>query len=399
MIRFQYEAINTAGIELKGEVQATDVREAQRELKRRGLVPTRVQPTKAAVAAFRGGRVTRAAEILALGEFATLAEAGLPLTEALTLLAEGAVNPAIGRAFAETAQALKRGDPLPAAFKRGFPAVPDYVHRLVESGGETGEFAKALRDAVTQMDYEERLRREIRNALVYPIFLIAAGIAAVLFILIAVVPRFRPMFAGRESSLPWLSRQVMSLGTALNDHTWLVLGGTAAAAAAVVMIFRHEETRRRLLEFASRLPVISAWIVAADTARWASMLSTLVDNKVQLLRALELSRGAVRLRRLRDQLEQVHRAVRSGSALSQALALYAQIDAMAVNLIRVGERSGSLPAMLKSLSRLLDEAGRERMKRVLVLIEPIAIIVIGGVIGLFVTSIILAITSINTLPL
>ncbi|MBL8688770.1 MAG: type II secretion system F family protein [Rhodospirillaceae bacterium] len=398
MTRFQYEAINTAGIELKGEVQATDVREAHRELKRRGLVPTLLRPTKA-TAVSRGGRVTRAAEILALGEFATLVEAGLPLTEALGLLAEGASNPVLGQAFAETAQALKRGDALPDAFRRGFPAVPDYVHRLVESGGETGEFAKALRDAVAQMDYEERLRREIRNALVYPLFLIAAGIAAVLFILIAVVPRFKPMFAGRESSLPWLSQVVMSLGTALNDHTWLVLISAAAFVAIIVAIFRHEETRRRLLELASRLPVISAWVIAADTARWASMLATLVDNRVQLLRALELSRGAVRLQRLGDQLEQVQRAVRSGSALSQALGLYAQIDAMAVNLIRVGERSGSLPAMLKSLARLLDETGRERMKRVLVLIEPIAIIAIGGVIGLFVTSIILAITSINTLPL
>ncbi len=137
----------------------------------------------------------------------------------------------------------------------------------------------------------------------------------------------------------------------------------------------------------------------AETGRWAAMLGTLLENRVALLHALELARQGVQLPSLRARLDQVSKAVRGGIHLSQALHDNDAITPTGHNLVRAGERAGELPRLLKSLARLYEESGRVRMKRLLLLIEPAAILIIGGVIGVIITGVILAITSVNTISL
>jgi general secretion pathway protein F len=173
----------------------------------------------------------------------------------------------------------------------------------------------------------------------------------------------------------------------------------AVAGLGLVALFRHPAVRMGFFEFSLRIPVIGPWLLAVETARWANVLATLLANRVPLMTALELSALSLSARSMVERLEQVRRVVRGGAPLSKALADYAQFDPAAVGLIKVGERAGNLPQMLASLGAMLDEQSRAQMKRVLTLIEPVAILTIGGVIGVFVTAIILAITSVNILPI
>jgi general secretion pathway protein F len=129
------------------------------------------------------------------------------------------------------------------------------------------------------------------------------------------------------------------------------------------------------------------------------MMGTLLENRVPLLRALELASQGTKLLSLNAKLIQVLKAVKAGTSLSQALQDNDALTPTGHNLIRAGERSGELPRMLKSLAKLLEENGRVRMKRFLLIIEPVAILVIGGVIGVIITGVILAITSVNQIGL
>ncbi|MFZ1643039.1 MAG: type II secretion system F family protein, partial [Candidatus Contendobacter sp.] len=158
-------------------------------------------------------------------------------------------------------------------------------------------------------------------------------------------------------------------------------------------------TRQWTLDAASRAPLLGGWLRQAEIGRWAALLGTLLNNRVELMRALELSGRGVRLSLFRDGLHQVGVAVRRGISLSQALAEHAGFDATSCNLVRVGERSGELPRMLQSLATLYAENGRQRMKRFLLLLEPAAILLIGGVIGLIMTGIILAIVTVNDIKI
>jgi len=399
MTSFRYEAINPDGTLLKGRLEARDLKDASRELKRRGLTPVVLDQAKTR-ALKTGARALGPRErLLAIGELAMLVEAGVPLAEALPTLADRGDDGALARAFTEMDRQLKRGRPILEALRSGFPELPAYVFQLVEAGAETGELASALKDATLQMEAEDRLRQEMRNALTYPIVLVAAGIGAVLFIFTAVVPRFSAMFAGRMDELPALSRWVLGLGVLVNDNLAATLLAAAAAAAGVAAALRRPETRQRLFELGLRLPAIGPWLAEQEIARWAGMMAKLLANKVALMRALDLARGALKSATLAQQMGQVERMVRGGAALSRAIADHTRFDATSLNLIRVGERAGQLPEMLGSLAALHERTGRDRMKRVLSLIEPAAILLIGGVIGVFVTAIILAITSVNQITL
>jgi general secretion pathway protein F len=249
------------------------------------------------------------------------------------------------------------------------------------------------------MEAEDKMRQEMRNALTYPIVLVVAGVGAVLFIFTAVVPRFSAMFAGRMDELPALSRWVLRLGVLVNDNLAVSLLGLSGAVTLLVMALRRPETRRRLFEFGLRLPVIGPWLSEQEIARWAGMMAKLLANRVALMRALELARGALKSATLAQQMGQVERMVRGGAALSRAIGDHTRFDSTSLNLIRVGERAGQLPEMLGSLSALHERVSRDRLKRVLSLIEPAAILIIGAVIGVFVTAIILAITSVNQITL
>ena len=243
------------------------------------------------------------------------------------------------------------------------------------------------------------MNQELKNALAYPIVLVLAGVGAVLFIFIAVVPRFASMFQGRMHEVPALSRWVLGLGVFVNDNLLVTLGAVAGVVALALAALRQPETRRRLFEAALKIPAIGPWLAEREVARWAGMMATLMANKVALMRALELARGALKSAELQHRMGQVERMVRGGQSLSRAIADHTRFDPTSLNLIRVGERAGQLAEMLGSLAQLHERTSQDRMKRVLSLIEPAAILVIGGVIGVFVTAVILAITSVNQITL
>jgi len=155
----------------------------------------------------------------------------------------------------------------------------------------------------------------------------------------------------------------------------------------------------QLLELGIRLPLFGRFFVEAEAGRWTAMLATLLQNRIPLVQSLALARNSLQFESLRGRLVQVERAVRGGSALGTALEDYGIFDETLVNLIRVGERSGRLAEMLKSAAAFAEQKGRDRIKRVMALLEPAAIVVIGVVIGAIVISLFTAIASINNVRL
>ena len=180
---------------------------------------------------------------------------------------------------------------------------------------------------------------------------------------------------------------------------WLVLGVVAVAMTWLGLALRKPEARARGYERLERLPVVGTWRVEAETARWARILAILLINKVPLLDALALAQAGVNAPGRRLRLEEAARGVRGGTTLADSLEQQDTLTATGYNLIRVGERSGELPAMLLSLARLCEESGRGRMKQFLALLEPAAILVIGSMIGRIMIGIILAITSANEIAI
>lgn len=395
MPHFDYEALNADGMVLTGNVVADGERDALRVLERRGLTTLSIK-SQGAQRARRAGRLRMLDIVLPLHELATMLNSGVALAEAVAVQVQSSHHPVVVKAFAQMAVALRRGQAFSDALAGSGLPLPRYVHQLVKAGEMTGELGESLRGAVAQMEYEEHVRTEMRNALIYPTILICAGIAAVLLVFTFVVPKFS-MLLKKSDQLPWLGWAVLAGGTWVNDNRAWLLPLVVAAVVAVVVALRRPAVRDRIYQRISRWPLLGPWLLESEIARWAKMMGTLLGSKVALLDALELSREGLKLQQRRVRMREVARAVRAGSTLAQALENHDALTGTGYNLIGVGERTGTLPAMLQSLAALYEEAGRQRMKRVLALIEPLAILVIGAVIGVIILGVVLAIISANQL--
>lgn len=399
---YQYQAVNPQGATISGEIDAASEREAMRQLRQQELVPLEIAPASDA-GQVKPGSWKKAASVkekmLAVRELATLMKAGVPLAEAIASMAEAHGQSQIGRAFQHVGKALSGGSSLSKALQAADLALPAYLYQLVAAGELTGKLAQALQDAAAQMEYEERLAQEMRNALIYPAVLIVSGIAATLLVFIVVVPRFASMLKSSHADIPQLSLWVISAGLFVKQHLlWLGLGAAGLLMAGAVAL-GNPRVRMRLYESAAKLPLIGTWLRETETGRWAATLATMLENRVSLVAAMELAHAGVRLASLRGRLQQALREVRAGKKLADALAATRAINATGLNLVRVGERSGGLAPMLRALATLHENAGRDRMKRFLLLLEPTAILLIGTVIGTIMVAIMLAITSLSNIPL
>lgn len=400
MPNFRYEARNGDGHNVTGLLSADDRRQALRDLRRRGLTPfvLALEADKETRPFGRRRKASTQDYINFLKQTGLLLEAGVNLDQTLQSMIDAAAYRSLHRGIDGVRRDIRQGQPFSAALRKHIGGLPPYVFQLVEAGELTGQLKQSIADAAQQMSWDYKIAREIRNALTYPTVLVATGIALILFIFTFIVPRFATMFKSHEDALPLLSKLVMAAGTFFNQHMLLVFGGIALAGAALFQLAQIRSCRQAGYEALLRLPILGSWLKEAETGRWSGMFATLLANKVPLIQGMGMARAAVQSRRLQASLSQVERAVRSGSTLAKALEDYTDLQPTIINLVGVGERSGSLAPMLRSAAMLCDENGRERMQRFLTLIEPMAILALGGIVGTLVASVFLAMTSISNIP-
>ncbi|WP_313228721.1 type II secretion system F family protein [Stenotrophomonas acidaminiphila] len=396
---FRYEAFDRAGKRATGNVEAATEAEASRLLAAQGLTVSALSPVRPAWRGFRRGKASTRELQLMLHEFTTLLEAGVRLVTALSSLAHSSHHAALVAAFADMERMVRRGESFSTALRASVLPVPEYFHQLVQAGEATGRLAESLRSGVEQFEYDQRVRQEMTGALIYPLVLVGSGIAAVGIIFMWVVPRFGGLLTQHGDSMPALSRWVISTGVWLSSHAWLVLAAVLAIAIALRMVFKLPGFTAGLIERAARLPVLGEWLIEAEVGRWASTLAALLGGKVELIRALNLAAASVKMGFLRDRLGAVAKSVKAGKSIAVSLREHRALNDTGYDLVAVGEASGELPKLLTALGKLYETIGRDRMKRTLQLVEPLAIIVIGIVVGTIMTAIILAITSVNDVRL
>lgn len=394
---FHYEVANAKGEVLTGQISAADDREAMRLLQQQDLVPISLTANIDASASHQQAgakKPTSRDKTLAIQELTTLLKAGVPLAESVESIKGAHAGSAIGAAFDRILAGLRRGERFSDALRASELEFPVYLYQLATAGELTGKLGDSLHTAMTQMEYDERMKQEMRNALTYPAILVISGIAATLLVFIVVVPKFANLLKG-NSNIPLISKWVITTGMFVKSNLLWVGLAVLVLVMATVAALRNPVVRARAYELMVKIPILGQWIADTETGRWASMLGALLENRVAIITAMELAASGVKISRLRNSLQQVTRDVRGGVRLADALVTNRALGPTGVNLVRVGERSGELAPMLRALATLYENAGRDRMKRFLLLLEPLAIILIGSVIGVIMVAIMLAVTSMN----
>jgi len=392
--RFRYRAVTREGRAVRDVVRAADEMTALRELMAGGLTVTDLAED-GEIEARGADRDLRPTErVLVMRQLALMLEAGVTLLEALETVAAG-VAARKGRAqLVEVIAALKRGEALGVALRAHMPGFPYYVYAMAEVGEAAGSVPEVLRVAAEQMAYEDRLRRDLVGALTYPALLACAGVLAVAFIFVEIVPRFSALIGQNATRMPMLSKVVFAVGHFVNAHLILTGFGVAGLIAGVLFAASQPAVRERLYGLGRALPVIGDLLKAREIATWARLTSFALGNGVALMEAAALARQGAPAGPFRDGLAASEAELRSGVALHVALGRHTRLTAMDLSLLRTGQKSGALASMFGFLADAYDDRLRDAMKRFTSLAEPAAIAAVSVVVGVIALSLVMALASI-----
>ncbi len=398
-MQFLYVALDADGHRQRGIASADSERAAINTLQLKGwqVVSLQAQSSTPAPGRRQRGRSSNAqSTALLIDELATLLESGVPLAEALATLTDGGEQASAAQsALARVLASVRGGSAFSAALASEGLGLPNYAQQLVRAGESTGNLAAALRSAAEHLEADRAFAEDARSALIYPAVLVGSGLVAVLVMFVFVVPRFAAILDNPKADLPWISKLVLGAGSWVTQHQVWVFLVLAVVVTGAVLASRLPQTRVAAWELAARLPVLGAWVTHAEIARWASLFGVLLNSRVPLLVSLGQANQTLRQKSLRGRADLVLSDVRGGKALSLALSEHALLDPTGLNLIRVGERAGVLGATVTSLAKMHGNQSRTRLKRFLVLLEPVAILLISLVLGGIMISVMLAITSLT----
>jgi general secretion pathway protein F len=408
-ITFKYKAKNAGGGQESGTLQAASESVALEQLGARGWMVFKLQTVAEGVpgstaAASTEGRpmglwgVKKASQhdvLMAMQQLSTLLNAGLPLADALSEIAQGHRQTPIGAPLQEMYAGLRAGKSFAQVLQVAQLETPQYVVELVRAGEETGKLAQSMASCVQQMAADADFVRETRNALTYPMVLVFSGILASLVVFVFVVPKFASFLTHPKADIPAFSRWVLQAGLWLVQNKLMASAIAAGVVVSAILALKQRSVREAIWNTAAQLPLSGRWIGQIELGRWASMLSVLLHNRVPLLDALRHSRNSLSTNHRRIQADLAFKAVQGGQALAKALEAQRFLDSVGLNLVRVGEQSGKLAETVQSLGDIHRNAARQTMKQFLVLLEPVTILLVSVFLGGIMISVMMAITSLT----
>lgn len=361
------------------------------DVRRRGV------PGKVTMRGLAGGmrrkRVPDAEFLVFNQELAALLKAGLPLLQTLDLMLERMANPNFKAVLGEIRDRVKSGADLSEAFAEYGDMFPRLYPSSLKAGERSGELEKVIRRFVRYLKLVLEARKRVISALVYPAVLVGLSIAMLVVMAVYVVPKFQVFFLDLNVELPLLTRITLGVSAFLTQRTlflWNWAWGLIAIAVGISALRRAGRTtegRIAIDSFKLRLPLLGPVLHRFALSEFTRALSTLLSGGIPLVPAFEIAVSAVGNAQVRSKLEPTIQMVREGKAFHAALETSGVMTDMAIDMVKVGEATGALDEMLMSVSDFLDEQVETRMQRLLSLVEPIMLVVMGIIIGLLLVSI------------
>jgi general secretion pathway protein F len=404
MPAFRYEAVDGGGVTRKGVLNADSPRAARADLRLQGLTPLNVEAIAAQVDESGAARSRSFGEKLSQNELAmftrqlaSLLEAGLPLEQAFTALLEQAERPYVRDLIASIRSEVMGGSPFSSALSRHPRDFAEIYRALVASGEQIGQLSRVLSRLADYIERRNALVERVRLAFLYPAIVTVLAFAIVIFLLTYVVPQIVSVFANTKQKLPILTVMMLAVSNFTRAYGIYVAILAVAAWFGWRRALRNPVLKHRWHTWLLDAPIYGKFERSLNTTRFASTLAITTGSGVPILRALDTSRDTLSNVAMKDIVEQATANVREGAGLGRALAAQKVFPPMLVHMIRAGEITGELPAMLERASSS-QQADLERRTLALAgLLEPLLIVGMGVVVLLIVLAVLMPIIEINQL--
>ncbi len=403
MPEYLYKATTISGQTVEGSISGKDEETAIQNLHRLGYIPIRLTPVQPKKAPFRLSsylphRVDVKSLLVFTQEFSTLISAGVPIDRSLEILRELTENQKMKEVIKDVLKRVEGGSSLAEAFLN-HPKIFSKLYVNMVKAGESGGFLGLILSRLVQyLQSIKEVRDQIVSVLIYPIILSVVSGVSIAILVTFVIPRFAKIFSDMGQAIPLPTQIILSFSQFVRGYWWVGIGLIALLYSGIKWYTRDEERRWRWDLFKLKLLTVGDLIQKVELSRFARTLGTLLQSGVPVLAALNLVREISQNQAISRSIGYVHDRLREGKGISRSLEETGVFPPLAVYMIGVGEETGSLDDMLIKVAETYEENVRIMVKRLVSLVEPIILLVMGGVVGFIVLSILLAISSITEIP-
>jgi general secretion pathway protein F len=403
---YAYKGLDARGKTSSGMRDAESPRVLRRTLRKEGVFVTDISEEAERVVSGKGLRREvdikgmfdriRPQDVAVLTrQLATLTKAGIPLSESLAAMVDQATSQKLRRVLAEVRKKVNEGSALADAMGEHPKVFGDLYVNMVRAGEAAGNLDQVLMRLAEFLDSQVKLRSKVQGALVYPIVMAIVGILITGMLMVVVVPKITEIFNDLGKSLPWNTQLLIFVSRITGNYWWLILIVGGLSIYGFRRWKRSPKGKARWDRFVLRIWVIGPLLRMVAVGRFARTLGTLLASGVPVLKALEIVKHLLDNDVLVKAVEEARVAIREGESIAGQLAKSGQFPPVVTRMIAVGERAGQLESMLATVADSYDTEVELKISRLTTLMEPLLILVMGGVVGFIVFSILMPILEMN----
>ena len=377
---FLWEGKDRKGNKLRGRGLAKDELELRADLRRQGIAATRVRKERQL---FKGeGKVTAEDIAIFSRQLATMLTAGIPMVQAFEIVGVGHDKPAVQKLVLSIKQDIETGNALHQALGRHPLYFDDLYTNLVEAGEHAGALEAVLEKIATYKEKTEALKKKIKKALFYPAAVLAVAIIVTVILLLFVIPQFESLFKGFGADLPAFTQFVVNMSRWLQANGWIVLIAAGAAVFAFAYFYRRSRPMRQFIDRMSLgIPVIGPILRKSAIARFARTLATMFAAGVPLVEAMKSVSGATGNIVYQDAVLRMRDSISTGMRMQRAMENTGLFPNMVVQMIAVGEESGSLDEMAGKVADFYEADVDAAVDALSSLLEPLIMVILGVLVG------------------
>ena len=386
MPKFAYEGRTAGGEVKKGKIEASDQNAARAQLRKMNINPTALKAAGGVeinipMPAFLKPKVTTKDLVLFTRQFATMIDSGLPLVQCLDIQAKQAANPTFREELSSIKESVESGTTFADALKR-FPSTFDDLYRNMIAAGEVGGILDTILNRLAvYLEKADKLKRQIKGALMYPLITILVSIVVVAILLLKVVPTFETMFADFGGALPAPTQFVIDLSKWLQANFVIIIIGTIAALFALRTTYRHKKGRVLIDTISLKMPVFGDLLTKVAVARFCRTLGTMISSGVPILEALDICGRTAGNKVIEIAIGKVRESISEGRSISEPLLETGVFPDMVCQMINVGEATGALDVMLNKVADFYEDEVDQSVETLTSMLEPMVMVFLGVVIG------------------
>jgi type II secretory pathway component PulF len=394
---FTYKAYDSGGAKVDGETEALSLEAAHKALSQQGYMVISVAenaPLGQELGFLTRKRVTSEELEFLTSELSLLLNSGVTIDRGLAVIRRNSTSAPQGRLVASLHDAVRRGDSLSDAMAAEGDTFNSLYINLVMLGESSGTLPKVFARLAEDIKFQSELKRKVIQALTYPAVIFSVCILCIVFIFNYIVPQMSGLFEGIPE-IPTYTAFLLGLSSWMIKYQWFLLMGIVALISALVLLIRTPEGARRFDEALLHVPGLRNVFVLLERIRFNTAIAMMLDSGILIDRCLEMAIGSVKNQPIRQGLIAAKERVKKGEALSKALRASPLYLDFSLSLIEVGEESGQLSPVFNEISSRSRREFESWVDRMTSLLEPLLILVMGGVVGGVVVTMLLSIVSVN----